>query len=227
MRCPFCSAEKNHLNVIDSRTCEGGRSIRRRRQCEVCHKRFTTYERIEETTRLLVVKKNGERKPWDKDKIIAGLERACYKRSVPESELLRIADEVEEEVKGAYDREVPASAIGELVTDKLRRVDQVAYVRYASVYREFKTLEDLVEEAKAVLDARRYEDPPGQGRLFIEPPVIRAGTAARPARAGGTNGASEAAAGSNGAAAPNGDAAHAAATEPRRRRGRPPKVQPQ
>jgi transcriptional repressor NrdR len=227
MRCPFCSAEKNHLNVIDSRTCEGGRSIRRRRQCEVCHKRFTTYERIEETTRLLVVKKNGERKPWDKDKIIAGLERACYKRPVPESELLRIADEVEEEVKGTYDREVPASAIGELVTDKLRRVDQVAYVRYASVYREFKTLEDLVEEAKAVLDARRYEDPPGQGRLFIEPPSPRAAAAAA-ARANGTNGTGEAAAGPNGAAAPNGDTAHGATAEPpRRRRGRPPKVQQQ
>src|SRR4051794_7106097 len=226
MRCPFCSAEKNHLNVIDSRTCEGGRSIRRRRQCEVCHKRFTTYERIEETTRLLVVKKNGERKPWDKDKIISGLERACYKRPVPESELLRIADEVEEEVKGTYDREVPATAIGELVTDKLRRVDQVAYVRYASVYREFKTLEELVEEAKAVLDARHYEDPPGQGRLFIEPPTTRAGAPAAPLRASGTNGTGEAtAAGSNGAATPNGEAAHAA--EPRRRRGRPPKVHQQ
>jgi hypothetical protein len=172
------------------------------------------------------VKKNGERKPWDKDKIIAGLERACYKRPVPESELLRIADEVEEEVKGTYDREVPASAIGELVTDKLRRVDQVAYVRYASVYREFKTLEDLVEEAKAVLDARRYEDPPGQGRLFIEPPSPRAAAAA--ARANGTNGTGEAAAGPNGAAAPNGDTAHGATAEPpRRRRGRPPKVQQQ
>jgi hypothetical protein len=176
-----------------------------------------------------VVKKNGERKPWDKDKIIAGLERACYKRPVPESELLRIADEVEEEVKGAYDREVPASAIGELVTDKLRRVDQVAYVRYASVYREFKTLEDLVEEAKAVLDARRYEDPPGQGRLFLEPPTTRAGAAQGAARANGANGtnAAAAAAGSNGAATPNGNAAHPAPAEPRRRRGRPPKVQPQ
>src|SRR4051794_39244324 len=106
MRCPFCSAEKNHLNVIDSRTCEGGRSIRRRRQGEVCHKRFTTYERIEKPPRLLVVKKNGERKPFDREKILAGLERACHKRPVEAGELLRIADEVEEEIKAAYDREV-------------------------------------------------------------------------------------------------------------------------
>ena len=98
--------------MIDSRTCEGGRSIRRRRQCEVCHKRFTTYERIEETTRLLVVKKNGERKPWDKDKIIAGLERACYKRPVPESELLRIADEVEEEVRARTTGKCPRRRSG-------------------------------------------------------------------------------------------------------------------
>src|SRR2546423_1170175 len=187
MHCPFCNAEKESLKVIDSRTCEGGRAIRRRRECLKCDKRFTTYERIEANVRLTVVKKDGRRIPWDRNKILTGLERACYKRPVPESELLRIADEVEEEIKGTYDREVPATAIGELVTDKLRRVDQVAYVRYASVYREFKTLEDLVEEAKAVLDARRYEDPPGQGRLFIEPPTTRPGALSVPKRASGTN----------------------------------------
>ena len=209
MRCPFCSAEKNHLNVIDSRTCDGGRSIRRRRECEICHKRFTTYERIEESTRLLVVKKTGERKPWDRDKILAGLERACHKRPVPESELLRIADEVEDEVKATYDREVPTTVIGELVTDKLRRLDQVAYVRYASVYREFKTLEDLVEEAKAVLDARRYEDGPGQGRLFIEPTPERSPGAGP----GKVNGADH-------GAAPDGE-------KPRKGRGRRPKAAPE
>lgn len=180
MRCPFCSAEKNHLNVIDSRTCEGGRAIRRRRQCGVCEKRFTTYERVEQTTRLMVVKKDGRRVPWDKDKILAGLERACFKRPVPESELFRVADEVEEEVRAGYDREVPSTAVGEMVVDKLRRLDQVAYVRFASVYRQFKTLEELVDEARAVIDARRYEDPPGQGRLFIEPPVAPAAPMAAP-----------------------------------------------
>jgi transcriptional repressor NrdR len=169
MRCPYCSAEKNHLNVIDSRSCDGENSIRRRRECEQCHKRFTTYERVEQTTRLMVVKKDGQRKPWDRDKVLAGLQRACYKRPVDVSELIRIRDEVEDEVFNRYDREVPSSVIGEMVTDRLRRVDQVAYVRFASVYRQFKTLDDLVDEAKAVLDARRYEDPT-QGRLFIEPP---------------------------------------------------------
>ena len=169
MRCPFCNADKERLKVIDSRTCEGGRAIRRRRECNDCTKRFTTYERIEQPIRLMVIKKDGRRVPWDKAKILAGLERACFKRPVPESELLRVADEVEDEVFNAHDREVPTATIGQLVTDRLRRLDQVAYVRFASVYRKFKTLEELVEEAQAVIDSRRYEDPPGQGRLFVDP----------------------------------------------------------
>jgi transcriptional repressor NrdR len=156
--------------VIDSRTCENGRSIRRRRECLHCGKRFTTYERVEQVTRLMVVKKDGRRVPWYREKILGGLERACFKRPIPESELIRVADEVEEEIKAAYDREVPSAAIGQLVIDKLRRLDQVAYVRFASVHRQFKTLEELVGEAQAVIDAQRYEDPPGQGRLFVEPP---------------------------------------------------------
>ncbi len=167
MHCPFCDADKESLKVIDSRTCEGGRAIRRRRQCLKCEKRFTTYERIEERNRLVVVKRDGRRVPWDRAKILTGLERACFKRPVPESELLRIVDEVEDEIFKSHDREVPSTLVGELVTDRLRRVDQVAYVRFASVYRQFKTLEELVDEARAVIDARRYEDPT-QGRLFIE-----------------------------------------------------------
>ncbi|HSU67568.1 MAG TPA: transcriptional regulator NrdR [Tepidisphaeraceae bacterium] len=167
MRCPFCNAEKESLKVIDSRACEGGRAIRRRRECENCAKRFTTYERIEQQMKLTVVKKDGRRVPWDRSSILTGLERACFKRPVPDSELVRIVDEVEEEIFATFDREVPSSAIGQLVIDHLRRLDQVAYVRFASVYRQFKTLEDLVDEARAVLDARRYEDP-GQGRLFLE-----------------------------------------------------------
>lgn len=169
MRCPFCNADKENLKVIDSRTCEGGRAIRRRRECNDCTKRFTTYERIEQPIRLMVVKKDGRRVPWDKSKIVAGLERACFKRPVPETELLRIADEVEDEVFNAHDREVQTTVVGQLVTDRLRRLDQVAYVRFASVYKQFKTLEELVDEARAVIDARRYEDPPGQGRLFVDP----------------------------------------------------------
>jgi len=167
MRCPFCDAEKDSLKVIDSRSCEGGRAIRRRRQCVKCSKRFTTYERVETNLRLTVIKRDGSRVPWDRNKILNGLERACFKRPIKLEELHRIVDEVEEEVHKAHDKEVPSSAIGELVTEKLRRLDQVAYVRFASVYRRFKTLEDLVQEARAVIDAQHY-DVPGQGRLFKE-----------------------------------------------------------
>lgn len=167
MRCPFCDADKESLKVIDSRTADSGRSIRRRRECLHCQKRFTTYERIEERQRLTVVKKDGRRLPWDRDKTLKGLERACFKRPVPESELLRIVDEVEEETFKAHDREAPSSFIGRLVSEKLRRVDQVAYVRFASVYRQFKTLEELVAEARAVMDSKYFEDP-DQGKLFLE-----------------------------------------------------------
>src|SRR5688500_16542746 len=190
MRCPFCDAEKESLKVIDSRTCEGGRAIRRRRQCLACNKRFTTYERIEENIRLMVIKKDGSRVPFDRSKILSGLERACYKRPVQEEDMHRIVDEVEEDVHKAYDKEVPSTAIGELVTERLRRLDQVAYVRFASVYRQFKTLDELVNEARAVIDAQRYESP-GQGRLFIEGSVGPAGPGApaeEPVRAG-NNGA--------------------------------------
>jgi transcriptional repressor NrdR len=169
MHCPFCNADKESLKVIDSRTCEGGRSIRRRRECLHCHKRFTTYERIEDPIKLIVVKKDGRRVPWDRAKILTGLERACFKRPVPDAEMLRIVDEVEDEVFKTHDREVASTLVGSLVTDKLRRVDQIAYVRFASVYRQFRTVEELMDEARAVLDARRFEDPT-QGKLFVEPP---------------------------------------------------------
>ena len=180
MRCPFCNADKESLKVIDSRTCDGGKSIRRRRECLRCDKRFTTYERIEEHVRLTVVKKDGRRVPWDRNKILAGLERACFKRPVPESEINRIVDEVEDEVFKSHDREVPTTTIGQMVTDRLRRVDQVAYVRFASVYRQFKTLEELVEEARAVLDAKRFEDPT-QGKLFIDPAAAKGENGVPPA----------------------------------------------
>jgi transcriptional repressor NrdR len=170
MRCPFCDADKDQLKVIDSRTCDGGKSIRRRRECESCAKRFTTYERIEDPVRLIVVKKDGRRVPWDREKIRVGLDRSCFKRPVPETEILRIVDEVEEECRKTHDREVPTEFIGEQVAERLRRVDQVAYVRFASVYRQFKTVEELISEAQAVLDARRFEDPT-QGKLFVDADV--------------------------------------------------------
>jgi len=167
MHCPFCKAEKESLKVIDSRSCEAGRAIRRRRQCLGCKKRFTTYERVEDQFKLAVIKKDGRREPWDRAKILQGLERACFKRPVAEEDLLRICDEVEEESAKLHDREVPVHVVGQIVQDKLRRLDQVAYVRFASVYKQFKTLEELVEEARAVMDARRFDDP-DQGRLFLE-----------------------------------------------------------
>jgi transcriptional repressor NrdR len=187
MHCPFCDADKESLKVIDSRTCDGGRGIRRRRRCLKCGRRFTTYERVEENVRLTVVKRDGRRMPWDRGKILAGLERACFKRPVPESELVRLADEVEEEVFAAHDREVQSSVVGELVTNRLRRLDQVAYVRFASVYKRFKTLEELVDEARAVIAAHHYEDP-SQGKLFTdasEPPSLVAPSA--PAAGNGEN----------------------------------------
>src|SRR6267378_2069139 len=108
MRCPFCNAEKESLKVIDSRTCEGGRAIRRRRECLACEKRFTTYERIEEQVRLTVVKKDGSRVPWERGKILVGLERACYKRPVEAETLQGAVDEVEEEIFKTFDKEVPS-----------------------------------------------------------------------------------------------------------------------
>lgn len=187
MRCPFCNADKDSLKVIDSRTCDGGRSIRRRRECLHCTKRFTTYERVEEHVKLTVVKKDGRRVPWDRGKILSGLERACFKRPVPESEMHRIVDEVEDEVFKSHDREVPTAAIGQLVTERLRRVDQIAYVRFASVYRRFKTVEELMEEARAVIDAKRFEDP-SQGKLFLDPPHGSGENGSPPERAAGDSG---------------------------------------
>jgi transcriptional repressor NrdR len=168
MRCPFCEAEKESLKVIDSRTCDSGKAIRRRRQCLACKKRFTTYEKVEQNIRLSVIKKDGRRTPWDQKKVYSGLERACFKRPVGPDELQKIVEEVEEEIFKTFDREVQSGVVGRLVTERLRRVDQVAYVRFASVYKQFKTLEELVDEAKAVIEARRYDDP-SQG-VFWEAP---------------------------------------------------------
>ena len=168
MRCPFCHADKDSLKVIDSRACDGDRAIRRRRECLNCKKRFTTYERIEGSVKLTVVKTDGRRVPWDRQKIVTGLERACFKRPVPDEALQKLAEEVEEEAFAGHDREVLTTEIGKMVAERLRRLDQVAYVRFASVYRQFNTLDELIEAAQNVIDAKRFEDP-GQGKLFIDP----------------------------------------------------------
>jgi transcriptional repressor NrdR len=167
MHCPFCAAPKESLKVIDSRTCEGGASIRRRRECSKCEKRFTTYERIEQPIRITVVKKDGRRVPWDRTRVLGGLQRACYKRPVSQADLERLAEEIEEEVFSTFDREATTAEVGQIVIDRLRRLDQVAYVRFASVYRQFRTLDDLMAEVRAVVESRRLEDP-SQGRLFAE-----------------------------------------------------------
>ena len=168
MHCPFCGANKDQLKVIDSRSADSGRAIRRRRECMRCDKRFTTYERIEAGVKLTVVKKDGRRVPWDRQKIVAGLERACYKRAVPGPALQRVAEEVEDEAQRHFEKEVPVSWLGQQVMQRLRDLDQVAYVRFASVYRDFATVDELMSEVQRVVEQRRQADP-GQGELFLPP----------------------------------------------------------
>jgi transcriptional repressor NrdR len=147
MMCPFC--RQGETKVIDSRASQEF-AIRRRRECLSCERRFTTYEKIEESP-LKIIKKDGSRIPFDREKIRAGLEKACYKRPVSEDQIESIICEVEAEVYSDFEREVPSRAIGEKVFELLRGVDQVAFVRFASVYREFKDVNDFVEELEPML----------------------------------------------------------------------------
>jgi transcriptional repressor NrdR len=142
MKCPYCNAEDT--KVIDSRPCEGG-AIRRRRQCIVCDRRFTTYERVEAIP-LMVVKKDGVREEFDRTKIEKGMLLACHKRPVSVDTILRLADEIENELTAGDEREIPSTVIGEKVMEKLKATDDVAYVRFASVYREFKDVKTFVKE---------------------------------------------------------------------------------
>ncbi|MDO5444704.1 MAG: transcriptional regulator NrdR [Eubacteriales bacterium] len=143
MKCPFCGYEDS--KVIDSRPAEGGATIRRRRQCIVCEKRFTTYEVIESMP-LVVIKRDGSRQSFDRTKIINGLVRACEKRPVSLAQIENIADEVGLELQSGIDREVRSSVIGNMVMDRLKDLDEVAYVRFASVYRSFKDVSSFLEE---------------------------------------------------------------------------------
>ena len=147
MRCPFC--EQDGSKVLDSRALEGGVSIRRRRECLACARRFTTYERVEESP-LLVVKKDGRREQFDRGKILAGLRKACEKRPIPAEALEKLTDEIENELRNRGDREVPTVEIGEYIMKALRNIDEVAYVRFASVYREFKDLETFRQELETL-----------------------------------------------------------------------------
>jgi transcriptional repressor NrdR len=148
MKCPVCQSDNDR--VIDSRASEDGFAIRRRRECCDCRRRYTTYERVEGTI-LRVVKKDGAREPYDRSKIKRGLEKACWKRPVSDKQLEDIISGVENELESRFETEVDARSIGELVMQRLREVDEVAYVRFASVYRQFKDLRDFVDELKPML----------------------------------------------------------------------------
>ncbi|MBK8915975.1 MAG: transcriptional repressor NrdR [Phycisphaerales bacterium] len=163
MRCPYCKA--NDDKVIDSRASDGGASIRRRRECLKCQRRYTTYERMEETIRLAVIKRDGSRMPYDRSKIIEGIRHAAYKRPVSSERIEQIADEVEEYLVSKFEREVSSQSIGERIAQVLRRVDKVAYVRFASVYRQFEDVGDFIDEAQDVIE-RSADDIPGQQNLF-------------------------------------------------------------
>jgi len=141
VRCPFCQAADSR--VIDSRSCEDGSSIRRRRECIACKRRFTSYERVEERP-LLVVKKNGTREQFDRDKLLNGIGRACEKRPVGIEQIEHMAAQIEAELRDKNEREVSTMVIGEMVMDKLRDLDEVAYVRFASVYRQFTDLNSFI-----------------------------------------------------------------------------------
>ncbi|MEX0727886.1 MAG: transcriptional regulator NrdR [Planctomycetaceae bacterium] len=147
MKCPFCRCEET--KVIDTRLSESY-VIRRRRECLQCERRFTTYEKIEESP-VKVIKKDGTRVPFDRDKITAGLSKACYKRPISQAQIEEIVAAVEADIYESFEREVPSRYIGEKVFNMLRDVDQVAFVRFASVYREFKDVNDFVEELEPML----------------------------------------------------------------------------
>ncbi|MBO6111729.1 MAG: transcriptional repressor NrdR [Lachnospiraceae bacterium] len=149
MRCPFCGHE--NTRVIDSRPAEENNSIRRRRVCDECSKRFTTYEKVE-TIPLIIIKKDNNRETYNREKIENGVLRACHKRPISAEQITSLVDEVETEIYAREEKELDSSVIGELIMDKLKNLDAVAYVRFASVYREFKDINTFMDELKKVLD---------------------------------------------------------------------------
>ena len=149
MKCPFCG--KENTRVIDSRPADDNCSIRRRRQCDECSKRFTTYEKVE-TIPLVVIKKDNIREPYDRAKIESGVFRSCHKRPISVAQITALVDEVETTVFSMEEKEIPSFKIGEIVMDKLKNLDPVAYVRFASVYREFKDVNTFIKKKKKILD---------------------------------------------------------------------------
>lgn len=155
MRCPTCNY--NGTRVLDSRPVDEGRSIRRRRECEECQHRFTTFERVEDNP-ILVVKKEGAREEFSKDKMLRGLIKACEKRPVSLSQLEGIINNIEKELKNSGTSEVPSEVLGEMVMEHLSKVDEVAYVRFASVYRQFKDINVFIDELKDLINKERGKD---------------------------------------------------------------------
>ena len=149
MKCPFCNHE--NTRVIDSRPAEENNSIRRRRVCDECGKRFTTYEKVE-TIPLIVIKKDNNREQYDRAKIEAGVLRACHKRPISANDINKLIDEVETEIFAREEKEIASDEIGSIVMDKIKDLDDVAYVRFASVYREFKDVNTFMSELKKMLD---------------------------------------------------------------------------
>ena len=147
MKCTFCSRE--NTRVIDSRPTDDS-SIRRRRQCDECGKRFTTYEKVE-TLPLIVVKKDNNREPYDREKIVAGIVRSCHKRPISMKQINDMVDDIEGQIFNMEEKEIPTTTIGSIVMDKLKDLDEVAYVRFASVYREFKDVNTFMDEIKKIL----------------------------------------------------------------------------
>lgn len=152
MKCPFCG--KENTKVIDSRPAEENSAIRRRRACDACGRRFTTYEKIE-TIPLVIIKKDENREPYDRSKIEAGVMRACHKRPISVNRINALIDEVEAAIFKMEDKEIPSKVIGELVMDKMKDLEPVAYVRFASVYREFKDVSTFIDEIKGILEKEK------------------------------------------------------------------------
>jgi transcriptional repressor NrdR len=150
MKCPYCRELEN--KVIDSRMTKEGNSVRRRRQCLGCNHRFTTYERVEEVP-LVLIKKDGRRETFDRTKVLAGMQRACEKRNISINTLEEFVDELERELQEIGEKELPSSVVGSRIMTKLQALDDVAYVRFASVYREFKDINDFMSELKDLLAA--------------------------------------------------------------------------
>jgi transcriptional repressor NrdR len=148
MKCPFCSHEED--KVVDSRPSSDGRSVRRRRECLSCNKRFTTYEYVENVS-MIVVKNDGRREPFDRQKLLRGIELACNKRPVSEKKIVSLVEEIEEELQSLSKREITSKEVGALVMKRLKNLDEVAYVRFASVYHKFKDINEFMSELKGLL----------------------------------------------------------------------------